>query len=98
MKISSINKVAHGEDEWKALVYFCKLGLTSKQEFIHNIDFRSLNWDLFMKQAWFHRVRPLVHQGLAEWNEKHLIPQHILEELESVHQLKSLKIWIGLSS
>lgn len=44
-----------------------------------------------MKQAWLHRVRPLVHRGMAEWNEKQLIPPNILKELESVHQLKSLE-------
>lgn len=91
-----MNKNQLAEDyetiEWRLLVYLCKLGFVGRADpFTQSLSADHIDWNLFAQRARLHRVISLVHQGIAQWEDKHLVPQDTMDLLGQTRQQQSYK-------
>ena len=76
--------------EWQVLVYLSKMGITEESIDISSIlEIKSLDWNLLLHLAGLHRIKSLVHQGVMKWQDKHLVPSVVLDQLSKIHRHRS---------
>ena len=77
--------------EWRALVYFCHLGIRGEiYDNGYQFDPEDIDWLRLKRLSGMHGVRPLLSHGMSLWKDKEYIPREIFDELAGMRKQRSL--------